>query len=322
MACHLVCEVLFRSRAGAAGFRAQPRTYSYRIMKSTLLTAAASLAGAAALTAGEYIAPAPVQAPSLEPVEEKGVSGTLSLDAYTHFVSYGTDVWSDGSSMSQWGFNPSLELSWDLGAGFSFSLGTWWDVNSKTEDRAPSGANPDNTDFSVGGNIQEIDVWGTLGWSNDFVSTSVTYQEWYFGESTERIVDYAVGLDTFLSPSLLLHQRVQAGAVGDEGLVLVGGIEYGFEVGGFAFAVPVNVGFMLTDDFHFDGADSGYGYTSVGLQTSIALPFLDSIGGEWAFNGGVTYYTTNNDVVNPGESGEFNSQNDFLTANAGISCSF
>ena len=299
-------------------------------MKSTLLTAAASLAGAAALTAGEYIAPAPVQAPVLEPVAEKGVSGTLSLDAYSHFISYGLDVWGDESSLGEWGFNPSLELSWDLGAGFSLSIGTWWDVNSKNTQINVSGSEEAFLDGDIdeltvtqgdpiGGNIQEIDVWGTIGWSNDLVSASVTYQEWYFGSDAERIVDYAVGFDTFLSPSLLLHQRIDKGAAsGDEGLILVGGIEYGFEAGGFAFAVPVNVGFMLTDDYHFEGADSGYGYTSVGVQTSIALPFLNSIGGEWAFNGGVTYYTTNSDVVNNGD----NQQNDFLTANAGISCSF
>lgn len=259
------------------------------------------LAGMSAATAGEMVEPTLPPAP--EPA--KKISGSLAFDAYSHFISYGADVWDDGDEFGNFAFNPSLELTFDLGGGLSASLGTWWDVNDKGGD-------------SFGGHLEEIDVWAGLSYTKGIYTVSATYQQWYYGDSTEEILDLGLAIDTFLSPSLTIHQRIDAGASGgDEGTIAVLGLEHGFEAGPVSFSVPLNVAYFITDDFHGPGADSGFGYASLGLGASVPLEFMsDSLGGDWAFNAGLTYYVTNDDVVigDPEDS--------FLVTNFGISCDF
>jgi hypothetical protein len=261
--------------------------------------AAMSVLGSASLFAGE-IAPgtAPLVAPS-----ESALSGSLSLDFNTHFVSYGWDVWQDGASMSDPTFNPSLNLTWQLTDAFSFNLGTWWDVNSKA-------------DSAIGGRIQEVDVWAGVGYTLGGLTTSVTYQAWMYGSDTEEILDVKFAYDTFLSPSLTIHSRLDEGASGGQtGTVLVAGIEEGFDLGPVSFTVPLSLAYFMADDFHPGSSDEGFGYASLGLLASYALP-IDAKFGEWALKGGFTYYLTDDDVVgNPDED-------NFLTASLGVSVAF
>jgi hypothetical protein len=238
----------------------------------------------------------------IEEVPEKFVSGTLSLDVNTHFISYGFDVWQAGGEWKDALFNPSLELNLNLGGGFTWILGTWWDVN-------------DNAQSNIGGTIQEVDVWSGFGYSTGIVSASVLYQGWYYGGGTEHIVDGAIGFDTILNPSLLVHGRVGNDLGLKNGVIVVLGVEEGFEAGPVTFSFPVNVAFG-TDQFHTgpgsNGGGGGYAYTSVGANLSVPLPFLP---GDWEAHAGVTYYNTNpNYIPNPTDN--------FLTGNAGISLSF
>jgi len=248
--------------------------------------------------AGEMTAPAPmVPAPA-----DDVISGVLSLSANSHFISYGRDIWADGSSMSDLGFNPSLEFTFAVNDSFSFFVGTWWDVNSKG---APS----------IGGNIQEIDVWGGVTYSIDKFSISTTYQAWNYAKSTEQILDVKLAYDTFLSPSLMFHNRVDGGAAsGAEGTVLVLGLAYGVELGPVSISFPVNFATLLGGNYYYAGADSGYAYTSLGAQASYPLAFMGSSYGDWSLNAGLTQYWTNANVGNPA--------NQFLTYNFGLSASF
>lgn len=262
------------------------------------------LAGAAALTmmatavqAGTgtsgKMAPPP---PPIEEPEPKVVSGTLSLAVNTHFILYGLDVWGAGSSWDDILFNPSIELSLDLGGGFSFILGTWWDVNDNAE------SNIDN--------IQEIDVYAGFGYSVDKWSFTLLYQEWLYASQSERIVDFIVGYDTFLNPSLTVHGRVDNGFGGDNGVVFVLGVSEGFEAGSVSFNFPLNVGFA-TDGFH--GGDGGFAYASLALEVGVPLTFLP---GDWSLDGALTGYYTYDEVIptNPDDL--------FATGTIGLTLSF
>lgn len=265
----------------------------------TASLAAMAVLGSASLLAGEVTPTAP---PMIAP-SESALSGSLSLDFNTHFISYGFDVWGDGSSMSDPTFNPSLNLNWQLTEAFSFTLGTWWDVNSKA-------------DSAIGGRIQEVDVWAGVGYTLGGLTTTVTYQAWMYGSDTEEILDVKFAYDTFLSPSLTIHNRLDEGASGgDTGTILVAGIEHGFEYGPVKFTVPVSLAYFLADDFHPGSSDDGFGYVSLGLLASYPLP-IDAKFGEWALKGGFTYYMTDDDVVSNAD------EDNFLTASLGVAVAF
>ncbi|MCB1095130.1 MAG: hypothetical protein KDN22_06075 [Verrucomicrobiae bacterium] len=275
------------------------------MLRHHLSAAAAVLVAGSALPcfAGDEMPTLP--SPPLPLAETKpssSVSGSLSLDVNTHFISYGADIWGGGNDFEDALFNPSLELAWDLGNDFTFTLGTWWDIN----DKAVS---------SIGKNVQEVDVWAGISYGGGPVEISLTYQEWMYAEESERIVDLGLGFDAPLSPSLTIHGRVDDGASGgDLGVVAVAGIELpSFSLGAVEFSLPVNVAFA-TDGFH--GGDAGFAYASAGVGASIPLAFMGDTMGSWALNAGVTYYYTNSDVIpnNPDES--------FFTGNVGIGLSF
>ncbi len=262
------------------------------------LTAGVATAGAETTTTMSTTS-APISAPS-----DDVVSGMLKLDFNTHFISYGADVWGDGSSMSDLGFNPNLELYFALPGDLTLTLGTWWDVNSKG-------------DSPIGGRLQEVDVYAGLSYSIDKLTIGLTYQAWMYGSDTEDILDLKFSYDTFLSPSLTIHHRLDQGAAaGDEGTVLVLGLSHSIETGPLTLSFPFNLGYFLEDDFH-GGTDGGFGYASLGVAASLPLaPIIGDSFGDWSLNGGLTYFVTDDEVIpsNPSDS--------FLTASLGVALSF
>jgi len=243
---------------------------------------------------------------------EDVISGILKLDFNTHFMSYGADVWSDGSSMSDPTFNPNLELYFALPADITLTIGTWWDVNSKPG----SGSSP------LGGRIQEVDVYAGLGYTIDKFTVGLTYQAWMYASDTEDILDLKFSYDTLLAPSLTIHHRLDQGAAaGDEGTILVLGLSHSIEAGPVTISFPFNLGYFLTDDFHNfpvnGGSDTGFGYLSIGATTSLSLtPYISDCYGDWALNGGLTYFITEEDII------PNNPQSSFLTASLGLSVAF
>lgn len=221
------------------------------------------------------------------------LSASLSLDMNSHFISYGFDVWGAGNGSDAL-FNPSLSLDYQINENWSFSTGFWLDVNDK----------PAGSSYST----QETDTWVGIAYSKDIYTVSATYQSWQYAGDTEEIFDVGVSFDTFLSPSITWHNRLDPGASGGaNGSFLVLGAEHSFEVNDkFSVAVPVSVGFALSD---FHTTEDGYGFASIGLQGSYTLTDVS------AFNFGVTYYDTDSGVVG-------NADDSFLTYNAGISFSF
>ena len=221
------------------------------------------------------------------------LSAELSLDYNSHFISYGFDVWAGGDS-PQGTFNPSLSLDYKINEAWSLNAGFWLDVND----------NVAGSSF----NTVETDVWIGASYTSGITTASITFQNWQYGGTSEEILDLSLSFDTFLSPSLTIHNRLGAGASGGfNGTFLVLGAEHSFEISDqFSLTIPVSVGFAA-DEFHT--TETGYGFTSVGLQGSFAIDDMTS------FNFGVTYYDTDDQVVG-------NAEDSFFTYNAGVSFSF
>ncbi|MGJ8677261.1 MAG: hypothetical protein ACSHX0_07070 [Akkermansiaceae bacterium] len=223
------------------------------------------------------------------------LSGSVSLDYNSHFISYGSDVWGAGDSLTDAPtFNPSVGIDYAISDALTFSTGFWLDVNDNA-----------SSDFET----VETDIWFGLSYTSGIVTYSATFQNWQYAGDSEEILDLGVSFDVMFAPSITLHHRLDAGPGlgGNEGTYLVVGAGHGFDVNDcFSVSIPVAVGFAL-DEFHTD--EDGYGFASIGLQGSYTLTDATSL------NFGVTYYTTDGDVTG-------NADEDFLTANAGVSFSF
>lgn len=283
---------------------------NYRNRIQTPLIALALASGLASAGTTETTAAAPAPAP-----EEDVVSGVLKLDVNSHFISYGADVWGNGWDLGDATFNPMLELAFALPADLTFTLGTWWDVNSKAES-------------SIGNQVQEVDVWAGLAYTYEKFTVGVTYQNWMYASETENILDLKLAYDCFLSPSITVHNRLDVGAAGsfdstgafspgDEGTVVVFGLGHSIETGPVTWSFPLNVAWFVTEEFHAVGADSGIGYASLGANASISLtPYISECYGDWSFNAGLTYYVTDDGVI------PNNPDSDFLTWTAGLAVNF
>ncbi|WP_411827727.1 hypothetical protein [Luteolibacter sp. AS25] len=269
--------------------------YYRNILGTAAVTAA--LSGATAIAGTEMTPAPPMEMPS-----EDVISGTLSLDFNSHFISYGFDVWQDGVDNSDYGFYPSAELAFALPYDFTLTTGVWVEINGK----APGAIT-----------AQETDIWVGLSKSFGAFSAGITYQEWFYGGDSEDVIDLSFGYDTFLSPSLTIHNRVGEGASGgDTGTIFVFGVSYDVEAGPVTFSFPASVAIFATDEFHGAGLDSGYGYSSVGVHATLPLtPYIGEGFGEWDFHTGVDFYFTEDDVIGNENNYPFN-------VNFGIGCSF
>ncbi len=268
-----------------------------------IAAATVALSSTSAMAGPEMMAPAP----PIEVPADDVVSGTLSLDANTHFISYGLDVWQDGTEFGNFGFYPSAELAFALPNNFTATLGVWAEAHKK------------GTGSNLGGTVQEVDVWAGLAYTYEKFTVGVTYQEWLYGSDSEDILDIAFSYDTFLSPSLTVHNRLGEGASGgDTGTILVFGVSHSIETGPVTVSFPATLAVFLTDDFHGLGAglDSGIGYGSIGVNASLPLsPYIGDSYGEWDLHAGLDFYMTSQDVI-------ANGNDNFLTGNIGLGLSF
>lgn len=269
-------------------------------MKRTKLTAFALSATAALATllpSGSAMAGKAAAEPKVEEPEASNVTGTFSVVVDTHFISYGADVWAAGSDWKEALIHPQLVLNFALSDSWTLTAGTWWDIN-------------DNAESSIGGDVQEIDVWLGASYKTGITTYSLTYQEWMYASDSERIVDGTIAFDTFLKPYVTIHGRVQGNGAQEEGIVGVIGGSYGFELGPVSFSIPGAVAFA-TDEFH--GGDAGFAYVSAGLSASVPLSFISD---KLSLTAAATYYHTDSGVI-PG-----NPEDDFVTGSLGLALSF
>lgn len=279
--------------------------YHRKLIQSVVSTAAL---GATIAYAGPIETTA---APITVPSEEDFISGSLNFDYSSHFFSYGNDVFNDGSDPFQLGFYPSGEVAIELPAGFSAAVGFWAEIHEKT-----------GSTTTIGGNIQEVDVYASLSYTYEKFTVGVTYQNWFYLGDVEDILDVTFSYDTFLSPSLTVHHRLDAGAAGtlggDEGTILVLGLEHGLEAGPVSISFPFNLAYFLDSGYHTPTGNQGFGYASLGVAASLPLSFIAEGYGDWSLNAGVNYYITDTTVVGVG----LNPEDRFIATNIGLSVAF
>lgn len=245
------------------------------------------------------------------------VSASVGIDFSSHFVSYGSDVWGGGDDF--YGDERTRFIWGEVGIALtdvvSFTFGAWSDVNN-------------NGDDSVGGDIQEIDVYGGLGFDVQDFSFGVTYQEWYYSSETERILDLSAAFDDAglwqggfaLNPAVIWHIRLEGNGAQEEGSAVVASITPGFDLNASArypltLSIPIGVAFFLNDDFQ-GGDDGGYAYSFAGATLGVPLGFIPAAYGEWSLAASLLYYLTEEDAIpnNPEEN--------FLTGQIGLALSF
>ncbi|WP_269541774.1 hypothetical protein [Cerasicoccus fimbriatus] len=279
-------------------------SYTYTKMKNAGVCAAALLLGAGFAQAQINEELTGDAATSVTPPTESSVggaiSGSLNFDFNSHFISYGADVWGEGGSWNNLLFNPSLSLTMDFGDGFYGFVGTWWDVNSI----GTSG---------IGDDIQEIDLWIGFGYTYEKWNFELTYQEWIYAQDAERILDVVVSYDTFLNPTLVIHNRVDGNGTQDTGTVFVLGVSEGFTYEELSVDFGVDVAFN-TDNYY--GGQGGFTYLALGPQLSYPLNFIGEQYGAWNIHGGMTFYYTPNNTI------PTNITETFLTGNVGIGVDF
>jgi hypothetical protein len=238
------------------------------------------------------------KAVAAEPAAAKpSITGNLSLNLDSHFVSFGQDIWASGQGLHTVLFHPTLELSKAINSDFKLILGTWWDVN----DRAKS---------SIGNRIQEVDVWAGGAYTTGILTTTALYQQWMYLNQNEQAVELKFAVDTFLKPSLLIHERIATGY--DSGTVVVLSAGYDFKAGPVSFSVPAALEYE-TSGYHPGGTKAGFGYGSLGLTGSVPVDFVSK---DATFSMGVTGYMTNSDMI------PTNPKKNFLTFTTGVSIPF
>ena len=274
--------------------RKQMNTYTGKIMP-TLKRACPFVMLIAGLAAGSARADE-----AQTPAVGSAISGSFSLDCNSHFISYGSDAWATGSKWNEMMVHPSLNLKADLSSNAYCFVGTWLDVNNISQSR-------------IGSTIQEIDAWVGLGYNYGKLGLSVTYQEWTYGGDVERVLDFGASYDTFLHPSITIHNRTDGNGSQKTGTVAVLGVSEGFDCKGLSVNMCLN-GAYNTDEYH--GGDSGLTFVSFGPKFSYPLSKISAAYGNWNLHGDLTYYYTPSDTVpnNPSES--------FLTGSIGIGVDF
>lgn len=263
-------------------------------MKLKTLLTLAIVALAAQSHAGSTSAKAPV-APA--PKEEPFVTGNITLNYDTHFISYGQDIWAAGNSWKDALIHPSAELDFNLGGGWQFYVNTWLDIN-------------DNAPTTIGKNVQEIDLNVGFYYTVDKLKFQIGYGSWNYAGQTEHVIEGKVSYnDGLINPFILVHGRPAIGSnIGlSTGAVGQIGIAPGKTFGPCSLSFPITLSFD-TDGFH--GGDAGFAYVSAGPSASIALSKHISM------NLAVMYYHTESAVF------PTNPDDDFVTGTAGFTVAF
>jgi hypothetical protein len=240
--------------------------------------------------------------------EASPFSFNISLDANSHFMSYGANVWGTETEDigDEWLFQPSASIDYAINDTSGLYVGAWFDING-VEGAGPGEVGPD-----LGGDTKEMDLWiGYWITAGDF-TFDFTFQQWYYADEVEGIFDVTVSYDTLFSPYIKAHNRFEC--VGDQQkgtMFEVGGTLYEGEVAGIAYGFSAGVGFSL-DDYHVAGED-GYAYSFLGASASYVIYSGDSL--DIDVHGGLTYFDTDEDTTG-------NAEDSYLTANIGVGFSF
>ena len=149
-------------------------TTSQKVLFAAALGAFLLPLGARAGTTSEK-APAKV-----EVKEEPFVTGNVTVNYETAFISYGQDVWGVGDSWSKSFIHPSVELDFNVAKGLQFYVNTWFDIN-------------DYGTTNIGKYVQEVDLNVGFYYTMDKWKFQLGYGAWNYSGQTESIIDGKIG---------------------------------------------------------------------------------------------------------------------------------
>lgn len=238
--------------------------------------------------------------------EEDPWSFGVSLDANSHFMSYGFNVWQPDTDDigDEWLFQPSASVEYAISETSGVYAGAWFDVNSLADD---PDVGPD-----LGGDVQEMDIWVGYWFSTGDFTFDFTLQQWYYASEVEGIFDITISHDSLFAPYLRAHTRFESVGGQEKGTIFETGVTlYEGEIADIAYGFSAGLAFNF-DDYHQSGED-GYAYSFLGASASYVIYSSDSL--EVDLHGGLTYYNTDEDNVG-------NIDDDILTANFGVGFSF
>jgi hypothetical protein len=230
---------------------------------------------------------------------DNAYSLSLGTDFTSHFVSYGADVWGGGNDANPFGEDSTIFVYGTLSLAINDQMGAF--VNVWTD-------NNQNTDDSIGGRLQEVDVNIGLTYTMEKFTFGITHGCWWYAGDEEKLLDFSVAYNDAdmiaegfaLNPSFTAHWRYDKHeSQADEGWALIFGIKPTYTINKdsqypISLAAPINVTF-LTDDFY--GGDSGLGYVSLGVSASIPLAFVPEKYGAWSAGASLTYFCTEEDAI-------------------------
>ncbi|MBC7785776.1 MAG: hypothetical protein H7144_18265 [Burkholderiales bacterium] len=230
---------------------------------------------------------------------------SAGVDATSHFISFGADVWGGGDEYSPFSAKSTAFGYGTLTAAFSDQLSgfvnIWSDLN-------------DNVDSAIGGPIQEVDFNVGLAYTVDKFTIGVAHNYWLYAGDNENAVELSIGFNDAdmisegfaLNPSLLIHWRYDGQGAQDESGVVQLGVKPAWTFAKeseypITLAVPAAVA-LFTDSYQ--GGDSGFAYANIGLSASVPLKFIPEKFGAWSASASATFWYTPDDAIpgNPEES--------------------
>lgn len=245
---------------------------------------------------------------SLQAEEESPWAFSVSLDANSHFLSYGANVW--GPETEDIGdeilFEPTLSASYDFSETQGMYVGAWFDINGV------EGADHGDVGPDLGGDTKEMDLWVGYWFSVADFTFDFTLQSCKYSGENEGIFDVTISYDTLFSPYLIIHNRFEDVGGTETGTMFeFGGTLYEDSYKGIDYSLSAGLGFSL-NDFHVQG-EEGYAYSFLGLSASYVFYSTDDL--DVDVHGALTYYDTDEEATG-------NARDSYLTANFGLGFSF
>jgi hypothetical protein len=261
----------------------------------------------------------PAAPPTVDAAEQRADAGRVHL---TIDLAWTDKYYFRGLLQEDEGFiaQPTIELGLDLHDAGSWSLGAYGGVWGSFHDEKTGASDPDDS-LSV---WYEVDFYAGLTLTTGRLSTDLAYTHYAspndaFDDIDELILtlswDDTGWLDAVtLAPYATLAFEI-GGAQGDggddHGIFLAVGMEPSHTyadtpIGELTLSLPIEAGFSLDDYYEGTDGDESFGYFTVGLAGSVALPAPQGFGA-WSFNAGVDYLVLGDttEAVNNDESSEW-----------------
>lgn len=215
---------------------------------------------------------------------------------------------------------PSIEIGFDLLERESWSLAGSVGMWNSFHDEKTGASDPD--DFV--GAWYEADFYAGLSLTVDRVTAAIVYSTYAspndaFGHIDELSLTLALDDSGWFGPISFAPYATLAVEVGggqadggaNRGTFLAAGVEPGhtFEntpIGEVTLSLPIEAGFSLDDYYENAGDDESFGYFTVGLAASLALPSPKGFG-EWSLSAGIDYLLLGDaaEAINAGDDSEW-----------------